>query len=183
MSSTDQQMHAVLLELMMLSHGSTQSWNASGRGGERDSRPPGESYPPAEAYRDRYAAASHDVARQRVLHDARDELETWRGHGIRRHAGESGQQQEQRMLREGRGFDPQTVAIRFDTNAGRVRKLRVSNGCLPETGEPLPGAPVTPIAGPDRVLELHGQGCTLRQITTLTGVSKSQVHRILGRVA
>jgi hypothetical protein len=176
-------MRAVLTELMLLMHGSTTSWNPTTRGTrDRDPRPTGDSYPVAENYRDQYAQAPGDIARRRVLNEARAELERWRGHGTQRHAGETRDEQEARILKEGQGFDPQTVAIRFDTNAGRIRKLRVTSGYLPETGEPLPGIQ-TKVASADKVRELAEQGCTLRQIKILTGVSKSTAHRILGRAA
>jgi hypothetical protein len=181
---TTQQMHAVLLELMMLMHGTTQSWNPTTSGSrERDPRPPGEAHPIAEHYATAYAAASNEIAKRRVLHEARDELQAWRGHGTRRHAGETREELEDRILKDGRGFDAHTVAIRFDTNAGRIRKLRVANGCLPDTGYPLPGVELDQVRSPERVRDLHEQGYTLRQITTITKVSKSHVHRILGKAA
>lgn len=179
MTSTDQQMHAVLLELMMLMQGKTQSWNATTKGGDRDPCPSGEAYPIAEEYRDRYHQAAGDIARTRVLHDARDELERWRGHGITRHAGETTAQEEVRMLREGKGFDPQTVAVRFNTSASRVRRVRIQGQHTPETGLPLPGAVAPPSGDLARMVELKGNGYTLRQIATLTGKPRSTVDRML----
>lgn len=182
--STDRAMQEVLLELMMLQHGSVTSWNPTTSGSrERDPRPSGDSHPIAEQYAHAYNQATNERARQRVLHEARDELQAWRGHGTRRHAGETKEELERRILKDGEGFDAQTVAVRFDTNAGRIRKLRVAKNRSPETGKLLPGAKDDDRSKPERVLELHAQGCTLRQIEMFTKVSKSHVARILGRAA
>jgi hypothetical protein len=167
-------------QLMMLMHGTVTSWAPTTSGDrDRDPRPTGDSNPVVDQYDAAYNDAAGQIGRQRVLNEAREELARWRGHGIKRHEGESQEERDRRMLREGQGFDPQTVAVRFDTNAGRVRKLRVAHGHLPETGTPLPGVKPVEAATPERVLELAGQGCTLRQITTITGVSKSTVQRML----
>lgn len=183
-TTQDQQARQVLLELTLLSHGSVTNWAPTTSGTrDRDPRPTGDSNPVADQYAAAYADAAGDVSRQRVIHEAREELARWRGHGITRTPGETQDERDLRMLREGQGFDPQTVAVRFDTNAGRVRKLRVEHGHLPETGTPLPGVKPVEAATPERVLELAGQGCTLRQITTITGVSKSTVQRMLGKAA
>ncbi len=182
--TTDQQMRAVLLELTLLMHGSTTSWSPTTSGDrDRDPRPSGDSYPPAEEYRDHYQHAHGELARRRILKAARDELDRWRGHGTQRHAGETQEQLDKRILRDGKDFDPQTVAVRFDTNAGRIRKLRIANGHHPETGKPLPDAKANKIETPERVIELSLQGCTLRQIETLTGVPRMTVSRMLGRAA
>jgi hypothetical protein len=180
----DHEWRTTHLQLILLSHGGVTNWAPTTSGTrDRDPRPTGDSYPIADHYAWMYANAAGDVSRQRVLHEAREELARWRGHGITRAPGETQEERDLRMLREGQGFDPQTVAVRFDTNAGRVRKLRVAHGHLPETGTPLPGVKPVEAATPERVLELAGQGCTLRQITTLTGVSKSTVQRMLGKAA
>lgn len=71
----------VLAELEMVSHGTTQSWNASGRGGDATCRPgqsgdlpPGELAPPHLVYRRRYDNALTDYERQGILRDARHTL-------------------------------------------------------------------------------------------------------------
>lgn len=179
-------MRQVLTALAMLMHGKTQSWDSNGgRGGERDPRPGGDSYPIAEHYRDRYASAVSEHSKRQVLREAREELEQWRGHGECRHAGaETQEQRDDRMMREGDGFEPQIVAVRFHTSAQRVRKVRWAKKRDPETGKPLPGS--TPVEKPvdmDRVRRYKAQGLSLRQIETLTGASKSAIHRMLGRAA
>jgi hypothetical protein len=183
-TSQDQQARQVLLALTLLSHGSVTNWAPTTSGTrDRDPRPTGDSNPIADQYAAAYADAAGDVSRQRVIHEAREELARWRGHGIKRHEGESQEERDLRMLREGQGFDPQTVAVRFDTNAGRVRKLRTEARHNPETGAPLPGAQDLQDASPDRILELRRQGCTLTQIIQLTGAKKTTAARIIRKAA
>jgi hypothetical protein len=114
----DHEWRTTHLQLLLLSHGGVTNWAPTTSGTrDRDPRPTGDSNPVADQYAAAYADAAGQIGRQRVLNEAREELARWRGHGIKRHEGESQEERDLRMLREGQGFDPQTVAVRFDTNA------------------------------------------------------------------
>jgi len=181
----DLAMRQVLAELELTSHGSTQSWNSSGHGGGESVNvfPPGESRPPHIEWRERYERAVTDDARQRIIEDAGRALR-----GIIRRAkvtptsGESEKQFAARVISTGRGFGVGEVATAMRCTPTRVRRIRLANGVSLEFGLALT------VEAPDgdverRARTLAEQGMSVRQIEMLTGMSKSWLHRMLGRAA
>ncbi len=180
----DLAMRQVLAELELTSHGSTQSWNSSGHGGESvNVFPPGESSPPHIEWRERYERATTDDARQWVIDDAGRALR-----GIIRRAkvtvasGESEKQFAARVISTGRGFGVGEVATAMRCTPTRVRRIRLANGVSLEFGLAL--AVEAPDADAERrARTLAEQGMSVRQIGLLTGMSKDRVHRMLGKAA
>jgi len=180
----DLAMRQVLAELELTSHGSTQSWNSSGHGGESvNVFPPGESCPPHIEWRERYERAITDDARQRVIDDAGRALR-----GIIRRAkvtpvsGESEKEFAARVISTGRGFGVGEVATAMRCTPTRVRRIRLAGGVSLDFGEPLI------VEAPDgdverRVRTLAEQGMSERQIAMLTRLGTSRVRRVLGRAA
>jgi hypothetical protein len=184
---TDAEMHmamrVVLKDLEMLSHGSVTSWDSSGGGGKPGSRLlVMHERPLHDVFRERWENAKGPTSRRAILEEARRELDQWRG-WLRRDvpAGETPEQEERRLLQEGKGFDPNAVAQRFRTSATRVRRLRRAAGLNEETGA---GHVVTaPDDSPERIRELAAQGMSVRAIAMLTRASKSTVDRVVRRAA
>jgi hypothetical protein len=180
----DQAMQDVLLAMTMLSYGSTSAWDSNG--GTQGK--PGSRIlvlvdrPLADVYRERWENANGPTSRRQILEEARRELDQWRG-WLRRDvpAGETPEQEERRLLQEGKGFDPNAVAQRFRTSATRVRRLRRAAGLNEETGA---GHVVSaPDDSPERIRELAAQGMSVRAIAMLTRASKSTVDRVVRRAA
>lgn len=179
----DQAMQDVLLAMTMLSNGTTQAWDKSGSQGKPGSRILVlVEKPIADVYRERWENANGPTSRRAILEEARRELDQWRG-WLRRDvpAGETPEQEERRLLQEGKGFDPNAVAQRFRTSATRVRRLRRAAGLNEETGA---GHVVSaPDDSPERIRELAAQGMSVRAIAMLTRASKSTVDRVVRRAA
>jgi len=178
-------MRQVLAELELTSHGSTQSWNSSGHGGGESVNvfPPGESSPPHIEWRERYERAVTDDARQRVIEDAGRAL---RGI-IRRAKVTPGREETEkefaaRALKDGRGFTLSVASTALRCTPTRLKRIRLAGGKTLDLGEPLI------VEAPDgdverRARTLAERGMSVRQMEMLTGMSKSWLHRMLGRAA
>jgi hypothetical protein len=122
----------LLAELELLSHGSTQSWNATG-GGESEGgtgHPPGDQHPPHLELRKLYLKQSTDEGRASVEKTMRATLKEYRGTAVDRSCvvGETREQENDRILRTGEGFTADEVARRFNCTPTRVRRLRLAKG-------------------------------------------------------
>ena len=181
----DAEMRQLLGELEMLSHGSVQSWNASGSG-ENDSKllADGKSVapkPPHEVWRDRYGLCEHDAQRRRVIEGARGELREWRGYGRQpaKNVLSDAEILDARIL-EAEGWLIRDVAIRLRCTETRVRKVRLAKGVSAVDG--VKRDPLLVDGGlAVRVRELGLRGMTERQIRMLTGMATSSIRRVLGR--
>jgi plasmid maintenance system antidote protein VapI len=164
---------------MLLMHGSTTSWNPTTRGTrDRDPRPTGDSYPVAENYRDQYAQAPGDIARRRVLNEARAELERWRGHGTQRHAGETQAQIDIRMVNEGEGWTVDEVSRAFHCTKSRVRTACAQHGVQIDYQDRLCRAGA--VSRSSMAAMMKEAGSTQQQIADILGVHQSQVSRLIG---
>jgi hypothetical protein len=177
--SLDRAMRDVCLRLEMCSAGTTYSYNGSG-GGVSGSRDPvsGDASRPAQYWATRYVNAPFD-RRQEVFQAAVDELAKLQGRYERPPVeGESPKQWKDRMIREGAGFDPQVVALRFNTTPKMVVSIRLERQCFPQTGKAM-----VPPRGDrervERVRELSDQGATMREIGAALEISAAQVCRIV----
>lgn len=178
---TDCLMRQVLTELAMLMHGKTQSWNSTGgKDVDRDPRPNGDSYPIAEAYAHRYALARNEVSRRIILSEAREELRQWRGHGTKRHDGESRVQEEARMVREGKGWTVEAVAQAFNCTPTRVRRACLEHGVLIDylgiLGERVDEDAT---ARAERAARMNADGIKQEEIALQLGVSQATVSRLI----
>lgn len=172
----------LLADLELLSHGSTASWNpAGGPGNERAALPFGESDPPHLSLRVKYLEATTDERRRQVVKMMHEAIREFRGFGVDRSrvVGETTEQQDARICREGEGFSAQEVARRFNCTPTRVRRVRLADGrdvdlgrkpasaeaeANAETGDPAAEA-----------ARMRANGMTVRQIAFALGVPKSTV--------
>lgn len=148
-------------------HGRTASLNGSGRGGERNPVPQGESSPPTDYWLQRFRHATLGEL-PALLKGARDELERIKGYGRAaqpKPEGESREEWEARLLREGEGFEARDVAVKFSCATRDVTRIRAAAGRDPNLGKV-------------DVREL-AKTMTVREIAERTGMSKSAVHRAL----
>ena len=133
--------------------------------------PPGEARPPHEMFRRAWEAAETVSARERVLEEARAELDRLRGRNRpERPAGETTEQWKARLLKDGEGHDSLRVAQEFNTSQRRVRRIRLDDKRDPETGKKTAGVSAA---------EMRRQGLSYRQIAELTGRGLGSVHRDL----
>lgn len=184
----DHAMRRVLGRLAVTSNGTTTSWD-SGGGGDADSRPPssGDALPPhvrfANAYgppfapaTGRFRQADDDAARERVLGDARGELEAVSRRTAPVVVGETLEQRNVRVLEDGTGWTVLDVANHFRIGHGEVIRLRLAAG-----REPANGTRTKPVT--EDVIELRTRARSMRaarmsigQIALLLGRSKSTIH-------
>jgi hypothetical protein len=168
-----------LAELELISHGTTARWNPTGGEGEA-AMPPGESQPPHLTYRHAWQTAT-PARRHTIEKAAAHELERLRGHGITNPHDRPSVTVETKVI-AATGYQAEHVAESTGLAANHVRRIRQRVGQDPETGlTPIRQDPAA--VDPQRVLELHAQGCTHRQIGTIVGVSKSTVERIIKNAA
>lgn len=174
--------HEVRVELLMLAEGSVTSWNKSGATGKPGHRVLADlnsnTRSAVDVFADRWHHARTDPAREQVIADAWTHVKHERGHGrpsVR--AVESRDDIDRRIVRA-RGWSPEEIANSSEylhTSASRVRKLRRDAGQDPETGRPDETTA--------RIRELSKWGKSVREIASVTGVSKSDVDRRLKRAA
>lgn len=176
--TVDREMRQVCAELELLSHGKVTAYNSSGRGESYAVVPQGEANPPHIEFAARYEQEQDDDRRRRVLEEARRYLQDWKKRATP--VEDDGTGEADWIIEDGKGSTPDDVASRFKTTPTRVRKLRKDRGLDTETGF---GASPVKDNSRERVLNLAGQGCTLRQIEFQTGVSKSKVQRWLKEAA
>jgi hypothetical protein len=174
----DHEMRSVLAQLELLSHGKTQSFNATARGESETARPFGELNPPHEEFRERWNGAPAE-RRPEVLKEAREALDTWKGIGRAQEAQEW--DEEGWIIDDGEGLSPVECAWRFNTSAQRIRKVRVAKGREAEFGKEPRVPERDDLDG--KVLELFGKGMSTRAIALIVRKPKSEVQRIKQRAA
>lgn len=185
------QMRQVLLELSMTAGGRTTSYNSRGTSGAPDwalvddkgRARLGHGDAPALTFAELWDAAADDDARADVLKAARAELDN-----IRRRvaptvvAPETREQLEERIVREGAGWDAQDVAVALRTSVSLVRAARRAAGLDAQTGRPqLDGRALTREERNAEALRLAGLGRSAFQIATALGVPRSSIRYVLAR--
>lgn len=192
----DLAMRDVLLDLALVSHARTTTWEPSTSGGKPGSRDltggdKGASYYAARygepfhrctaTCRHRQQPAGTDPERQAVLDEARAELRHLRGHEQReRPTGETSDQRDARIVREGEGFPAREVAIRFRCGVTDVRRARNDAGREPDLGYPTTvEQPLTRSDRRDRVRKLRDSGMSIGAIALRLGIGKATVHEDL----
>jgi hypothetical protein len=170
----------LLAELELLSHGSVQSWNATGGGeDEGTGHPPGDLHPPHLELRKLYLEQHTDEGRANVEKTMRATLAEYRGTAVDRTRviGETRKDESLRIIGEGEGFTPQEVALRFRCTPTRVRRLRLAAGRDAVLGheveqEPVPVDNSAAIAAARR---MAGHGMSVRLIGMELGRPKSTI--------
>jgi hypothetical protein len=173
-----------LAELELVSHGTTTRYNPSGGTSDNDTgKPAGESRPPHLHWQEKWHATPADK-RGRVEQDAADDLKALRGHNLTDPHQRASLTVDQRVL-DAAGYAAEHVAQSLGLAANHVRRIRQRAGQDPETGHvahPATRETLTETTE-TRVIELHAQGFTYRQISTVVSVSKSTVERIIKKAA
>lgn len=174
----------VLVDLEMLSHGSTQAWNPTGRSTGEHVLPHGELRPPHVTFRLLYLEADTAEARALVVKAAQDELKHHRGHEVDRShvVAETREEEDERILKDGEGFTPAEVALRFKCTVTRVRSVRRDHERTIEYGRPLDEPTKDRLSRSERrarAVAYKEQGMTLTQISQLLGCDKATVSRDL----
>ena len=182
--SLDHEITAVLLQLELTSQGTTPSYNRAG--GHSDDIPDprsGDPNPPHLEYRERYDRATTDVKRREVISAAEEELRTIR-HTQAKAVAEPEEAWERRLIKDGEGFDAQTVAVRMNTGVKRVWSVRKRNGRDKDTGK-LPEAEerLSAQARTERARVMKDRGMSARQIAVMLRVDHKTVTSDLERAA
>lgn len=165
----DRRMRSVLIAMQCLMYGSTAQWNKSGghqkpTGGNR---PPGESQPLHMIWQHAYVLAAPQD-REQVIADATDALVEARVRTAPVPQGETREQWEERLIKDGDGWPAREVAVRFLTATREVTKLRMRYERDPHMGRPLERQATIP--------ELIAKGLSARQIAFITGKKPSSIQ-------
>lgn len=182
----DREFRQLLLELMLVSSGTTASYNgAGGRGEKANPRPPGEKLPPHDYWARQYDLQETDDGRRAVIKSAREDLERLAGQYQRNTQGETPAQWRERLLTETEGWPPIDIErSAWRTSEKVVRRMRAEDGRWPETGYKIEADHQQPEQSlADRVREYDSAGFSERQIAMLVSAPKSKVRRLLGRAA
>jgi hypothetical protein len=176
------EMRQVLLELEMLSHGTTQGWNKSSPPAERDPRPAaGELFPSHEELRIDWEIADSDDARAAVLKRAREALVAWKfGSASAKPAKLRTQLDIDNEMRGYAGWLPRDIARRTGNTVteGAVMQWRRARGLDPSTGyEQRTEDPTM------QAQRLKDQGLGVREIARYQQVQPSTVARRLKKAA
>jgi hypothetical protein len=177
------QIHQVLIELELVSHGTTANWSPTGRGGGGPALPPGELRPPHVYWRERWLDAVDEEDQRRVLAGARVELASLRKRSEVKIRVETEEELEARIVREGLGEPVDIVATAMRCTGTFVRKARLKAGVSVTTGHAPKDVTVGTMDQQEHARELAENGMTERQIQFITRLPKTTVRRILGRAA
>jgi hypothetical protein len=166
----DRRMRTVLVSMQCLMYGSTTSWQAN-TGHQKPTggnRPPGDSKPLHQTWQITYVMAIGADAREQVIADATDALVEARVRTAPIPQGETRQEWEERLVKDGQGWPAREVAVRFLTATREVTKLRIRYERDPHMGNPLEQQATIP--------ELIARGLSARQIAFITGKKPSSVQ-------
>lgn len=170
----------LLAELELISHGSTQSWNSSGRGESSAAFPPGESAPPHLHWRARFTVA-HPEALPALIEAARTDLKALRTRSNQAPASIS---VDLLVIEDGTGYSPEHVAHSYGLTPAHIRRIRERAGRSIETGQaPDDRCTLDPIERAQRVRDLAAKGMTQKQIAMAVGCNQATVSRDLKRAA
>lgn len=169
-----QEMAQLLVEMALLQHGSTVSYNPSGSGQPESRAPSGDGRPLADVWRDEWVARPF----RETVDAARAELEAWKKRQAPALTDES--TLEDWVLADGEGYAVAQVAGKFGLAEARVRRIRLKAGRESEFGQVV-DVKAEKDRSEERVAYLADRGCSWKQISDQTGLHKTQVQRILAR--
>ena len=197
MIDLDRQMRQILARMELLPHGSITNYSPTGVGGSADTKPPtGELRPPHEHWKRRWLlaverdeeteqreATTITTHRSDVIEKAQADLDSYlkRTEGLV--VGETEEQLEARIVREGDGWSVGEVAQHCRCTPTFIRKARLKAGVSIETGKQPDGLRADSVDQIAHARELARNGLTERQIAFFTGASKSTIRRVLGKAA
>lgn len=162
-------MRDVVVGFSMLQYGSVMAWGRRVPSAEGPALPQGEAEPPLLYWLDKLARCGSMEEFAATADAMRSELEAWRRRPDPPPPGETLDDLKQRVLSEGKGWDPKDVALSMRVTPTFVRNVRTEADRDPETGRPDERL--------KRALKLLREGeLSLRQIEAVTGVPKSTLH-------
>lgn len=171
----DRRMRAVLVPMQCLMYGNATRWDASKSAGKPTGGacPPGEAQPLHTIWQQKYVLAPTLEARERVIADATDALIRYRCGPRVDVEGETREQWEERLIKDGAGWDASDVAPKFNTGTREVMKIRLRYRRDPSTGQPIEGVTAA---------QLASEGLSARQIMavlpgTKAGTAQYHVNR------
>jgi len=166
--------HQLFIDLQLLPHGSTTSWNPTGTIKPGTRAPSGESRPWHDEFLDDYRRHGH-----RAITYWRGELKRIRGHGRIRIIGESIADEDRRIAREGIGWMIEDVARKFRCTPTRVRRACLTHGVTINNGILARATASEGVGRARQALAFADEGLTQQQIATLMGTSQPTIHRLL----
>lgn len=167
------QARPLLVRLAMISHAPAARMDAMPRtrGTPEHRRPPGESRPEAEHFRDRLEGAKSVAAALVILDELRAELAHATRRAMAHDTTETMDELAERVVEDGAGWTVADVALAMRCLPSFVRRARLTYGRDPETGY------TPPDADPMYVAEvLHSMGRSTRTIERLTGIPRSTLR-------
>lgn len=162
-------MRVVIVDMLLLMYGNAMKWDSSFSSGKPTGGecPPGESRPLHTQWQQRFVMAA-PADREQVIADATDALIRARVRTDPVPEGETPEQWEERLIKDGEGADPRWVATQFNTSTKLVVRLRVKYERAPHDGRPLE------VQSSPR--ELAVRGLTARQIALVLKCSASSAQ-------
>lgn len=170
-------MRQILAEFALLSYGQTQRYDKSLGEGERLG-PPGESKPEGEYWSRKYMQAKSEEERSVVCEDAQRALQAIRVRTKPLPPTDPEKERLDRITSQSVGTRDIDVATAYGMSLARVHKMRRQRN-----QDPLDGKGANGGLGREDVIRLRKEGRTVRQISMVTNLSKSTVHRLLGEVS
>jgi hypothetical protein len=192
-----QQMRSILAQMELLPHGTITNYSPTGGGGGADTKPPtGESRPPHEHWRERWERAVFDDMeeeqreattitrhRRRVIDNAQKELDSLRKRPEIKVQGETEEELEKRIIRDGEGEPVDRVALAMRCTPTFVRKARLKAGRSVVTGNAPKDAPLDTEDQVEKVRRLKEEGYTERGIRMILKIGGSKLQRLLREAA
>ena len=181
----DEQMRIVLLELMLVSSGTTTSYNATGGGEKINPMPPGEKIPPHDYWARQYDAQETDDGRRAIIKAARDDLNRLAGRYERDTTTvETPEEYRARFLRETERWSPEEIEHSAWRISPRItRSWRKQAQRHPETGKPTTLTVNLADPASETVRLRREEGLSTREIAKRLDIGQTQVMRYLRRAA
>lgn len=180
--SREGEFRQVLADLELTSCAPTQSFNQGGSHGGFASRDPttGDNRPPHLYFRGRWDRCESDGARERVLEEAKTELDTLRKRTVPvPPTVETDDQFIKRIAKDGEGMTLAEAALHFRCSPGDVKKAR--RGDARDLGDGRRLGLLEPETGPERARRLLKAKVSTREIADQLNVSQSQVMKWIRR--
>lgn len=189
MDELETRMREVLLQLALTSNGRTSAFDSSGGGtpdyvlvDDKGRGKLGRGDAPHLLYAAEWADAQDDPARAAVLEAAKAELDHIRRSHADRSAGESREDRDRRIIKEGDGWAARDVATTFRCGITDVHKARSAAGRDIEYGKPARnGRELSKQERTAEILRLHRQGLSQDQIASALNIVRSSVRYVLAR--
>ena len=182
--SLDDRMKRALLALELTAQGKAYSYApVTAHAAPESMEPLGDADPPHLLYARRYAGCRTDAQREQVIEEAQDELKSIRKSQAKA-VEEPSEAWERRLIKDGEGFDAQTVAVRMNTGVKRVWSVRKRNGRDKDTGKlPETEERLSVQARTERARVMKDRGMSARQIAVMLRVDHKTVTSDLERAA